>query len=79
MKKGDDVAVDDDDDDAVRVIVSWDQVTVALCFEELLGSVVYTSSWPILEVTQFRENVCFKDPFLQIRSAWKLYGWLSVG
>ncbi len=79
MKKGDDVAVDDDADDVVRIIVSWDQVTAAPCFEELFDSVVYTSSWPILEVTQFSENMCFKGPSLQVRSAWKWYGWLSVG
>jgi hypothetical protein len=33
LKKGDDVAVDDDDD-AVRTSVSQDQVTVTLCTEE---------------------------------------------
>ncbi len=34
MKKGDDVA-DDEDDDAVRTSVSQDQVTVTLCPEKL--------------------------------------------
>jgi hypothetical protein len=34
MKKGDDVA-DDEDDDAVRTSVSQDRVTVPLCTEEL--------------------------------------------
>ncbi len=34
MKKGDDVA-DDDDDDAVRTHVSQDPVTATLCTEEL--------------------------------------------
>ncbi len=35
MKKGDDVAVDGDDDDAVRTSVSQSQVTGTLCTEEL--------------------------------------------
>ncbi len=34
MKKGDDVA-DDNDDDALKTSVSQDRVTVALCTEEL--------------------------------------------
>ncbi len=35
VKKGDDVAVDDDDDDAVRTSVSQIRVTVTLCIDQL--------------------------------------------
>ncbi len=35
MKKGDDVAVDDNDADVVRISVSQNQVIATLCTEEL--------------------------------------------
>jgi hypothetical protein len=40
MKKGDNVA-DDEDDDVVRTSVSQDQVTATLCTEELFLSTQY--------------------------------------
>jgi hypothetical protein len=41
-KKGDEVADDEDDDDAVRTSVSQDQVTVTLCTDELFLNIWYT-------------------------------------
>jgi hypothetical protein len=44
MKKGDDVVVDGDDDDAVRTSVSQSRVTATLCTEELFpGLGIYCS------------------------------------
>jgi hypothetical protein len=45
MKKGDDVA-DGEDDDAVRINVSQDQVTATLFFEELFRSTQYIQNSP---------------------------------
>jgi hypothetical protein len=44
MKKGDDVT-DDEDDDAVRISVSQDQVTATLCTEELFLRAQSGQSW----------------------------------
>jgi hypothetical protein len=40
-KKGDEVAADEDDNDAVRTNVSHDRVTATLCTEELFLSIKY--------------------------------------
>ncbi len=45
MKKGDDVAVEDNDDDAVRTSVSQNRETATLCTEELFIRTQYITRY----------------------------------
>jgi hypothetical protein len=51
MKKGNEVA-DNEDDDAVITSVSQDQMTMALCTEELFLSTQYIYSFPTYQKGQ---------------------------
>jgi hypothetical protein len=60
MKKGDEVA-DDEDDDAVRTSVSQDQVTATLCTEELFLITQYRKISPHIRKVNHERGKKDKD------------------